>query len=183
MLMQKKTSLKAYAGVGARKTPPEILQSMCEIAEHLAQCGYQLRSGAADGADSAFERGCDRAGGSKQIYLPWKGFNNHTSRLYPPTAEALQIAQRYHQAWHGLRSSVKKLMARNSYQVLGHDLTTPVQFVLCWTPDGATTKTSRQTGGTGQAIRIAAAHDIPVFNLYLEDHHQRLQRFVAGGAT
>ena len=32
-------------------------------------------------------------------------------------------------------------------------------FVLCWTPYGAA------AGGTGQALRIAEHHHIPVFNL------------------
>ncbi len=56
-------------------------------------------------------------------------------------------------------------MARNCYQVLGEDLSTPVDFVVCWTPDGAESETSRKTGGTGQAIRIAADLGIRVYNL------------------
>lgn len=49
---------------------------------------------------------------------------------------------------------------------------TPVGWVLCWTPDGAAEgiETSRATGGTGQAIRLASAHGIPVYNLAREDH-------------
>jgi hypothetical protein len=42
--------------------------------------------------------------------------------------------------------------------VLGHDLRSPSRFVVCWTADG------RATGGTGQAIRIAEAYAVPVFN-------------------
>ena len=54
-------------------------------------------------------------------------------------------------------------MARNTYQVLGLDLMSPVDFVICWTPLG------RDDGGTGQAIRIANAHNIPVYNTRNKD--------------
>ena len=53
-----------------------------------------------------------------------------------------------------------QLMCRNAIQILGQDGNTPVDFVLCWTADG------KASGGTGQAIRIAQAFDIPVYNLY-----------------
>jgi hypothetical protein len=44
--------------------------------------------------------------------------------------------------------------------VLGADLASPSRFVIAWTEDG------EAVGGTGQAIRIARAHDIPVLNLH-----------------
>lgn len=48
-------------------------------------------------------------------------------------------------------------MARNSYQILGPDLRTPADFVVCWTPDGSETEDQRTplTGRTGQAIALA----------------------------
>lgn len=36
---------KYYAGIGSRKTPPDICQLMTQIAEELSQGGYILRSG------------------------------------------------------------------------------------------------------------------------------------------
>jgi hypothetical protein len=48
---------------------------------------------------------------------------------------------------------------RNAQIVLGDDLKTPVDFVVCWTPDG------KLTGGTAMALRIAFDYDIPIFNL------------------
>ena len=54
-------------------------------------------------------------------------------------------------------------MARNCHQVLGQDLKTPVDFIVCWTKDGG------ESGGTGQALRIARDLNIPVYNLYFED--------------
>ena len=43
--------------------------------------------------------------------------------------------------------------------MLGPKLDAPSDFVLCWTEDG------EASGGTGQAMRIAAAHGVPVYNL------------------
>jgi hypothetical protein len=61
----------------------------------------------------------------------------------------------------------KSLMARNSHQVLGADLRSPVDFVVCWTPDSCESETTRApiTGGTGQAIALADRWGIPVVNL------------------
>lgn len=65
--------------------------------------------------------------------------------------------------------------ARNVLQILGQrtPFTLKSKCVVCWTPDGAdgsSTETSILTGGTGQAIRIAKAYGVPVFNLYNEHH-------------
>jgi hypothetical protein len=54
-------------------------------------------------------------------------------------------------------------MTRNSFQVLGPDLQSPVSFVVCWTTGG------KISGGTGQALRIAKDLSIPIFNLYDKD--------------
>ena len=55
-----------YAGIGSRKTPNEVLSLIVEIAEYFARMGFILRSGGADGADSAFAAGAFK----KQIFLP-----------------------------------------------------------------------------------------------------------------
>ena len=70
-----------YTGIGARNTPDKVLDLFTNIAKYLATKDFTLRSGAANGADSAFEKGCDISNGSKEIYLPWRGFNNSKSPL------------------------------------------------------------------------------------------------------
>lgn len=143
-----------YAGIGSRETPPDVLKLMTAIATKLDTDGYTLRSGGAAGADQAFEAGATK----KEIYIPWPGFNGSTSNLLP-TPEAFLLAAMFHPAWARCRRGAKALHARNGHQVLGHNLKTPSDFVLCWTP-GAT-----GSGGTGQAIRIARMHQIPVYDL------------------
>ena len=44
-----------YAGIGSRETPPEFIDEFIKIGKWLGSHGYILRSGGADGADSAFE--------------------------------------------------------------------------------------------------------------------------------
>lgn len=157
-----------YTGIGSRSTPQEILDHFITIGEVLARLGFTLRSGGADGADAAFEVGCDRGGGKKEIFLPWKRFNNNLSPHFEIPQEAFEIAEDiYGSRWQFLKPSVKRLMARNIQQILGKNLDSPSQCVICWTPDGCLNSAQRsiKTGGTGQAISCAFENDIPVFNL------------------
>lgn len=147
-----------YTGIGSRETPADVIKKMITAAKALGKGGWTLRSGGAAGADQAFETGCNMVGGDKEIYLPWRGFRRNPSPLYGTTKEARMIAKAYHPAWENLSSAAWEFMGRNSYQVLGQDLNTHTAFILCWTPEGAI------TGGTGQALRIAEAYDIPILN-------------------
>lgn len=147
-----------YAGIGSRETPENVQEYFALIATLFAYKGIVLRSGGAQGADKAFEIGCDKVNGQKEIYLPWRRFENSDSNLIISNPKAYQIAEQFHPYWHNLKEGAKKLQARNSHQVLGEDLETPSSFVLCWTKNGM------GSGGTGQAIRIADHYNIPVFD-------------------
>lgn len=176
-----------YTGIGSRKTPVNILWQMYFLARMLADSGWILRSGGAPGADTAFERGVQsQEHGDMDIFLPWDGFNGRkeevihrfldstesVTRIYtvPPYNDSL--VRLYHSGFRMLSDPERKLMSRNSYQVLGGDLKTPSQVVFCYTMDG------KASGGTGQAIRIARDNKIPVINLhnpnalqkYMEEH-------------
>jgi hypothetical protein len=145
-----------YTGVGARKTPPHVLDLMTKLAEKLSLL-YILRSGGAKGADQAFEKGAKFA----NIYY-----------ANDATVEAINIAGQYHPAWNKCQEWARKLHGRNAFQILGNDLAAPSKFVLCWTPDGAISHAERtiKTGGTGTAISIASAYGVPVYNLQRYDH-------------
>lgn len=165
-----------FTGVGSRETPCEIKTRMSLIAKIFTLAGWTLRSGAAMGADSAFERGCDIFKGPKEIYLPWKNFMNHPSSLCRPSEEAITLVEQFHPAPGALTRAAKLLHARNCHQVLGGDLKTPSRVLVCWTKDGCTDRASRtrQTGGTGTAIVCAADNGIPVYNLFNEVTAERL---------
>ena len=91
------------------------------------------------------------------------------------------MAAAVHPAFNRLPDSVKRLMARSCYQVLGQDLRTPSDFVVCWTQDGAESEAerTRETGGTGQAIALASRWNIPVFNLARSDALDRIAKFLS----
>jgi hypothetical protein len=88
------------------------------------------------------------------------------------------MAAEHHPAWDRLGRGPRALHARNCHQILGRDLNDPASFVVCWTPDGATTQPGPATGGTGQALRIAASHSIQVFNLARTEDLARVERFI-----
>lgn len=165
MLEQSSGSIanKFYAGIGSREIPPGIEPMIEECCILLEKFGFILRSGGAPGADFMFEK---YTKGEKEIFLPWKGFNNNTSPLYLDSLNsniinsATDIAINHHPAWERLSEAGKKLMTRNTFQVLGKNLNSPVKFLVCWTKGGTI------NGGTGQAMRIAKGLKIPIFNLY-----------------
>lgn len=171
-----------YAGIGSRTTPPEIIDLMRRAAGRLSTRGYVLRSGGAGGADMAFESGASQA----EIFLPWPGFNSHppasgTIDTFSDVSDAaIAVAAAVHPAFSKLTDPVRKLMGRNSCQVLGQDLRSPVDFVVCWAPDGAESERERSqaTGGTGQAIALASRWNIPVFNLAKPDALSRMGDFL-----
>jgi len=163
-----------YAGIGSRKTPDLKLAVMRTLGRVLAEKHWRLRTGGAEGADAAFLRGYNEARPRRmalELYLPWRGFNGHLDAglggLNEPTPRAFMRASRYHPAWNRLPPGAQKLVARNVHQVLGPDCNSPVDLVICWSPDGATEgrHTTSATGGTGTAIRIADDYAIPVLNL------------------
>ena len=78
-------------------------------------------------------------------------------------SETERIASEVHPAWDRCNEWARGMHSRNCHQILGYDLQSPVDAVICWTPDGAV------VGGTATAIRIAMKYDIPVFNLGVSD--------------
>jgi len=161
---------KYYTGVGSRLAPSSVLSNMIGLGIYFANKGYILRSGGADGCDSAFEDGCVSVVGEKEIYIPWHGFNDRLNQFtyndisLPDIDPGLrykadEIVMEVHPRYGMLGFGGRALHARNVFQVLGKDLKSPSDFVVCWTPGG------ELRGGTATAIRIANKFNIEVFNL------------------
>lgn len=123
---------------------------MAATGELFACEGYFLRSGGAKGADKAFEAGCDAGSGSKEIFYANDAKGD---------SAAFDLAARFHPNWGACSPYAKFLHARNGYIILGKDLDTPVDEIVCWTPNAS------GSGGTGQALRIAKEYEIPVWDL------------------
>jgi len=168
-----------YAGIGSRETPAHHLFEMRQWGRRLATLGWCLRSGAAEGADSAFEAGALEADGATEIYLPWQGFQNHLTGIeverFASFGRAIRLAAQHHPGWERLGRGPRALLARNCHQVLGRDLRSPVHFVLCWAPKPKYSRDGRiidVAGGTGLAVRLAASLKIPVCHL---DYHMSMR--------
>jgi len=140
---------KFYAGIGSRTTPYPILGIMTEMAKILKSQNYILRSGGAEGADTAFANGAEDA---KEIFRPKDA-----------TPEAIEEASKFHPAWHNCNDYVRKLHGRNAQIILGKNLDKSVEFTILWTPGGKT------IGGTGLGIRISEHYGITIKNLYKQD--------------
>ena len=179
---------KYYAGIGSRDTPLYIALKMTDIARLLESYNYILRSGGANGADTAFEVGVNSSA-NMAIYLPKPYFNDHNyydkgciyidekHNDYQKAFESIAL----HPIGFKLKIGPRNMMIRNYFQAIGHDNQPISDFVICWTPDGAngTTKlTSHESGGSGQCIRLAAKYGIPVYNLNSEYGEMNAQSIV-----
>ncbi len=167
-----------FAGIGARKTPDNILETMSDISRKLTSFGFILRSGHAEGADWAFERSALKA----NIYLPWPSFNEatlpyvdgHTYECVDTfDKEAHESVYKFHPTakYSAKFASIGRLMARNYRQVIGNNEPNS-EFVICWTKNG------KDDGGTGQAIRIANHFKIPVYNLFNKEDLDKVYEII-----
>lgn len=156
-----------YCGIGARSTPVSILHKMSYIAKRLEHQYFVLYTGGAEGADTAFLAGTQ----FYKVFLPNKIHGIRTANRQDVIdctslsnwQDAIQTIYKYHPNPSALSPFARNLMARNAYCVLGEDLQSPVDFVLCWTPN------AKLTGGTAQGLRIAQDYNIPIFNLADEE--------------
>ncbi len=141
--------LKFYTGVGSRNTPENITDLMSNIAVVLYGADYTLRSGRADGSDYAFQRGAEYQHKQKamisntrlkqEIYVPNKRFNVKYGRLgeldpseWDNYEEAEDLMFSIHPKGQFLRGFAREAHIRNMYQVLGRDLNTPSEFLICY---------------------------------------------------
>ena len=74
-------------------------------------------------------------------------------------AETERIASEVHPAWDRCNDWERGMHSRNCHQILGYDLQSPVDAVICWTPNGAV------VGVTENALKLSMRAGIPIFNL------------------
>lgn len=74
-------------------------------------------------------------------------------------AETERIASEVHLACDKCNEWARGMHSRNCHQILGYDLQSPVDAVICWTPDG------NIVGGTATALKLSMKAGIPIFNL------------------
>ncbi len=156
--------MRYYAGIGSRETPFDIQLMMYDLGAKLGK-KYCLRSGNAHGADISFENGCDSIHGQKEIFVQ-----------KDCTEEAEEYSSKFHPKWYECNFGARKNHGRNAMIILGPKLDCPVERVICWCVE----ENGIYSGGTGQGLRIAKAHDIPIYNLYFEDIRKKFYTFIYG---
>jgi hypothetical protein len=168
-----------------------------------------LNTGNSRGAEEAFQAGFVKAIAEGKlsktalnIYLP---YDNYGWTLDTSTAvyhmmyktelwnEARKLAQRHHKGWASMLAKGRDLgfnaqqyAIRSVFEILGTDLCSPIDAVLCATYYGETVAAdcSELTRNCSLQICLAEHFDIPVFNLSTEDWHKKFKNFLnAEGST
>lgn len=165
-----------YTSVGSRKTPLEELMLQSKLVYLLNLLNITVRTGDCPEGGDLYTRHSVKV-------------NPNAIEVYRPSDvndAALHLASQYHPYWDNCKWGARRLHARNGFQVLGMGLDDPSAFLVCYTESGALTQEERikqfkKTGGTGQAIALAEAHRVPVFNLGRSDHKVMIEDFVYKG--
>lgn len=161
---------------------------MREYSKILVSNLWVLRSGGADGADTAFAKGWVDANSlyevnRAEIYIPWDGFNG----LKVPGENTILVKDKYtitmaqdilkgvHPNFNNLSKGALALHTRNVFQVLGYDLNTPSAGVIAY---AKLNNKGEPTGGTRTAIKIAEKFNIVVRNLYKQEDLDFIQCFI-----
>lgn len=170
-----------YAGIGSREITEDESELIIKIGKKLStRC--ILYSGNADGADISFQKGSE---GRCVIMLPWKNFNKQNysldncldSFVVGETEEGNKAVDRFHPAPQSLKAGGRMCICRNYHQVMGYDNYPKVTFVICCADQD---KTGNVLGGTGQAVRVARANNIPVFNMRADRWRMSFREFLEG---
>jgi len=142
---QKTNGGKRFAGIGNRHIDDQIRYAIKTCSRLIHQKGYVLVSGGARGCDEEFEAFFPE---HRKIIL----------RARDATQKAIKMAEDFHPAWHQCNSYARALLGRNAMIIMGEDLKTPADFVLCYCAN-------EERGGTALSLNIARFYKIPVFNL------------------
>ena len=153
--------MRYYAGVGSRETPLREQARMEKISKLLGELGYYLRSGGAEGAGQAFERGAEIAGYPVEEWSP-------NISYFPLHEWATEKASSTCWELPLERMSAYKIssITRNMYVLFGDDseILKPVDFVVYWSASDPMEK-----GGGCEETRsvVRASHEagIPTYNL------------------
>ena len=174
-----------YTTIGSRETPAHIQMQMAYLGYSLSAEGHVIRSGGARGADAAFQLGSMATGlPNREIYLPNATFtmspngskiplDADPTHVVPTETAMISAVELLRDNGIGRsrirpgitaqdllrRDPVVRLFARNAFQVLGYNLTTPSTELIGYMP------LFGPPGGSKIAFDLAAAYGIPTFNL------------------
>lgn len=154
---------KSATLVGSRNAPIDIIKLGNMIGAILSKDGCICRTGGAIGMDSAFVE-----------YYDINLVENYRNKSDQPNCInvyelhnidiAIDMITEIIPHYEFLSDYDKELHTRNCYQVLGIDLKSPSDILICYCP----VKSGIPIGGTATAITLARKHGIKVYNIYFE---------------
>lgn len=156
-----KQAMKYYAGTGDAVVSKDIADALIDIANVLEEQGYILRVRGDEGTEEALVSGIPEDSDRIEVYPPWKGFVDWYNNYEMPTPGAFEMAWKVHPTWHDLTPDDRRYHAAGTLLVMGKDLKTPCDFLLCYTDK------DQPNDDVQQVIRIADCNLIPVFDLGL----------------
>lgn len=173
---------KYYTGVGHRlkNVEPGVEKFIVWLAGEMAERGYTLISGAADGIDEFFERG---SAGDNLIYLPRKGFG----KVYPTSNRVLLTDLEKDYADHALEACHilpeitemsphnKKYHQRNYFQSWNNGYLPDACFYYAKESDEVI------EGGTRTAVYTARYLKVPDYNLYTQEGRDKVVKLLERG--
>jgi hypothetical protein len=154
--------------IGSRNITELELDVLRQLADKFHAMGYILRSGGANGSDSAINHL-----ENVQIIIPWNGYNGFwhdgcrifTLDKLPDQALAAEIVRKIHPNPTSLSPGAFKLHARNAYQIAGvnglnqNELSEAVFYCADTAADGL------PRGGTRTAVLLAMKNGIKTYNI------------------
>lgn len=157
-----KRTYKTFAACGEWELPEDVMAELTAIAEELLQEKYIMRLDGNPGACEAFLNACEYEE-DMELYIPWENFNDHETGHHKVTAGALEQAFLHHPDWTQVGDEDARLeIGRYSYLILGKDLKSPCDFLICYSDQG-----KAESDDIAQVIRIADSNLIPVFDFGL----------------
>lgn len=160
-------------GIGSRNIPTSLFCFIRDNSQQYAGNGLHLRTGDAKGSDTAFSEGWN--GNRKDLFVPFKNrvkSNYHICGNQNQFAEAKKLVESIRPHVKKLDEYVRYLHYRNAFQVLGLDLNQPSDILICYA-EPVNSKSVR--GGTNTAVQIAHKFNIPVYNLWYEEHKEKFR--------
>lgn len=178
-----------YAILGAPDTPSHVLQEFSDIARMLAAKKFKVRvttddSRKQEGKPPAALVGKavrETVGTRYELIKPWNTFGDTEGEALTATGttsdRGVEMAALFQPAMTKLPDAVKKIIAANVHVMLGKFLESPVEFLVCYTEDGAenSKEVTFKTGNVGLAIRVATSYNIPVINFKNPNSRSRLE--------
>lgn len=172
---------KSIAVMGSKEHPAEILRLAQEVAEYLKSVsGFKIiiRTGGNDGIEKVIADSL----GNKEVFLPWKGFNNNRESKYTkPSPGCEDVIRKIILTFDNIKEGAKPIFLRIAHVILGKDLNARAECLITYSPDGAETKekVNSKTGYASSSILLANAAKIPVFNLHNPDAFERIKDFIS----